>query len=143
MTTAQVNKLMAGYVKAHSAQLRGPAGPKGLSGPVGAPGSKGDPGSPGSPGQLGQPGQPGQPGQQGPGAVAIADTELGSAANASVATFGPWTVGFSCSVTPTESTVTITGPGSYYRSDELGTTSVTSNQSSGAVPVSLTVSNNR
>jgi Collagen triple helix repeat (20 copies) len=144
LSTAQVNKLIAGYVRAHAGQMRGAAGPAGVigsAGPAGPTGVAGPKGDPGIPGQPGQPGQPGAPGAQGPGAVPIADTELGSGSDPSVATFGPWTVSFSCSVSPDSATVTVTGPGSYWRSDELGTSSVALNQTSGTLPVSLTVTN--
>jgi Collagen triple helix repeat (20 copies) len=144
LSTAQVNKLIAGYVRAHAGQVRGPAGPAGATGstgsagPMGVAGPKGDPGIPGTPGQ---PGQPGQPGAQGPGAVPISDTVIGSGADPSVATFGPWTVAFSCSLSPEQDTVTVSGPGNYWRSDELGSGSATLNQTSGTLPVSLTVTN--
>jgi hypothetical protein len=144
LTAAKVNKLIAGYIHAHAKQMRGAAGPAGVigvagpAGPTGVAGPKGDPGLPGEPGQ---PGAPGAPGAQGPGAVPITDTELGSQSDLSVATFGPWTVSFSCSVSPDSATVTVTGPGSYWRSDELGTGTIALNQNSGTLPVSLTVTN--
>jgi hypothetical protein len=144
VSPAQVNKLIAGYVRAHAKQMRGTAGPAGVigsAGPAGPTGVAGPKGDPGIPGQPGQPGQPGAPGAQGPGAVPITDTELGSESDPSVATFGPWTVSFSCSVTPDAATVTVTGPGNYWRSDELGTGTIALNQNSGTLPVSLTVTN--
>jgi hypothetical protein len=141
LTAAKVNKLIAGYIHAHAKQMRGAAGPAGVIGVAGPAGPTGVAGPKGDPGLPGQPGQPGQPGAQGPGAVPIADTELGSESDPSVATFGPWTVSFSCSVSPDSATVTVTGPGNYWRSDELGTSSVTLNQTSGTLPVSLTVTN--
>jgi Collagen triple helix repeat (20 copies) len=135
MTPTRVDKLIAGYVHAHATQLRGPQGSAGVTGPAGPAGTTG------LAGLKGDPGLPGQPGAQGPGAVPITDTELGSEANPSVATFGPWTVSFSCSVTPEQATVTVSGPGNYWRSSELGTSSVTDNQTNGSLPVSLTVTN--
>ena len=147
LTTAQVNKLIAGYVHLHAAQLGGPAGATGAAGPAGpagAAGTKGDAGvkgDPGPPGQKGLDGQPGLTGPQGPGATRVSDSELGGASNPSVATLGPWTVAFSCTVSPGQSTVTVSGPGTYWRSDELGTSSVSLNQSTGSLPASLTVSN--
>jgi hypothetical protein len=141
MSTAQVKRLIAGYVHGHTAQLRGSAGAAGAVGPAGVAGPTGDTGAKGDTGTKGDTGVKGDIGPQGPGAVPINETELGGASNPSVATFGPWTVSFSCSVSPAQDTVTVSGPGAFWRSDELGTTSVTLNQTSGSLPASLTVTN--
>jgi hypothetical protein len=147
LTTAQVNRLIAGYVHAHAAELRGPTGaqgPAGATGPQGAAGktgAKGDAGPAGKDGAPGQPGVKGDTGPQGPGATPVTDSEVGGGANADVATFGPWTVGFSCSSQTNQATVTITGSGSYWRSTQTGTSSVTESQASGSLPVTLNVTN--
>jgi hypothetical protein len=144
LTTGQVNKLIAAYVRTHRAQVTGAdgaAGPAGPAGPAGAQGPVGPAGGVGPKGDTGSIGPIGHDGPQGPGAVAIRDSELGGASNSSVATFGPWTVSYTCSTSPAQSTVTITGPGNYSRSTELGTSGPTLAQSTGSLPVSLTVSN--
>jgi hypothetical protein len=141
VTTAQVNKLIAGYIRAHRGQLRGADGGAGPVGPAGAQGSVGPTGGAGIKGDPGPTGPTGPVGPQGPGAVAIKDSELGGASNSSVATFGPWTVSDACSVAPAQSTVTISGPGNYSRSTELGTSGPTLAQGTGSLPVTLTVSN--
>jgi hypothetical protein len=83
VTKAQVNKLVASYVKSHKGQLTGPAGGAGATGGVGP---------------------------QGPGAVQLAASNSSSDSTVATAgTVGPWTIGLKCN--GGNATMRVTGPG--------------------------------
>ncbi len=111
LTKPQVNKLIAAYVTAHRAELKGAQGAAGKNGDAGAKGDKGD---------RGEKGEKGDIGPQGPGAISLVHT--GSTAepgNSTVATVGPWTVTLTCSTSAPNSTLKIKGPGELSSSSGL------------------------
>jgi hypothetical protein len=123
VTKAQVNKMIAAYFTAHSAELKGgqgPAGAAGKNGAVGAKGAQGDKGDQGAKGDQGVRGEKGETGPQGPGAISL--VYAGSSAepaNQPVATVGPWAVTLTCSANTSSSTLTIKGPGELTQSSVL------------------------
>lgn len=90
VTASQVNKLIAAYVKAHHI---GATGPQGLQGPQGSAGAAGG------------------PGPAGPGPQPISASLVGEHAIGTVATVGPWTVGFGCGEKGKIAELKINGPG--------------------------------
>jgi hypothetical protein len=117
LTKPQVNKMIAAYFASHRAELKGAQGAAGTAGKNGGAGTKGDRGEKGDQGDRGE---KGDIGPQGPGAISLVHT--GSSAESGsqpVATVGPWTVTLTCSPDPTNSTLTIKGPGELSQSSVL------------------------
>lgn len=108
VTSAQVNKLIGAYVKAHHIGAVGPAGPQGQTGAQGGVGP------------------------QGPGAQRI-DVVSGEAPATKIASFGLWTLTMTCKSTGTETV--INGPGSFTFTESFGPGKGTASTSSDDVTV--------
>lgn len=98
VTSSQVNKLIASYLKSHHVGATGPAGAQGAAGGQGVEGKAGP---------------------QGPGAQQI-NVRSGEAPATKIATFGPWKLTMTCKSTGTETV--INGPGSFTFTESFGLT---------------------
>jgi hypothetical protein len=86
-------------VAAHRSQFTGPAGP---AGPTGQAGAQGLPG---------------------PAGIPILVNNISGTASHTVATVGPWTITQSCASSGAINTLTVTGPGTFYYTGQVGGTS--------------------
>jgi hypothetical protein len=102
LTVSKVKQLIAAYVSAHRSQLTGPAGPAGATGATGAQGAAGAPGA------------------QGPGATPILVNASSPTPSHTVATLGPWTITDTCQSSGAINTLTVTGPGTFYYTGQVG-----------------------
>lgn len=112
VTKSEVNKLIAGYLKAHHVGAVGPAGPQGASGGAGAEGKTGP---------------------QGPGAQRIDVEQLGELAATKIATVGIWTLTLTCK--NTGASVVINGPGQFRYTESFGPIGGTASTASNEVTV--------
>jgi Collagen triple helix repeat (20 copies) len=150
VTKAQVNKMIAGYLTAHRAELQGATGPggaagkngdagakgdaggKGDQGEKGDTGDKGDSGDQGDKGDTGDKGERGEAGPQGPGAISLVYSGSPVQGPKQLATVGPWTFTLTCEPIGTNSTLTINGPGELTQSVSTGSVPTLTNTPIGA-----------